>query len=96
MWDVLLAALYLEVPGTEEARMTAPEDTLRRHILSEGWRGDDADVLLKSVIARRDALNRFGGKRCFTCHVTKGVSAFEVDPYEHDGLDRHCVDCQGA
>jgi mRNA-degrading endonuclease toxin of MazEF toxin-antitoxin module len=67
---------------------------IRRTVLEDGWRGDDADELIKAVLRRRDELNRAGGKRCVVCHVTKSLSAFEIDADEHDGLARRCVDCE--
>lgn len=69
-------------------------DAIRRAVLDDGWRGDDADELIKAVLRRRDELNRLGGKRCAGCQLTKSLSAFNVDPDEHDGLARRCVDCE--
>lgn len=69
-------------------------DALRRAVQDDGWRGDDADELVKAVLTRRDELNRLGGKRCQKCHQTMTLSAFDVDPDEHDGLSRRCADCE--
>lgn len=68
-------------------------DAIRHAIQDDGWRGDDADELYKAVLARRDQLNRLGGKRCPACGLTLSMSAFDVDATQFDGLSTRCVEC---